>query len=336
MASGIFSNIQSEVDAMVKALNEAMMSQRVEDLKSILVISITIYIVYKAYIIWAGKVQEPMKDLMWDFASKAVIIAFISSADTWLAMSIAAINDLHEWAGGGINLFADLDKQVSLSITIDNNFKSFNADSIYPFIITAKWIGLGLGLAVPFFIMMMAKISLQLLIITAPIFIFCRLFGFMKGMFDGWLRLIFTNILIVLFITLLIGSSMDFMSWLLKSLGKVTGNGSLMAFYIVIGGAFQAAIAKLAVNIAQGVASIKIEDLKIRDINSSSSSYNSNFKNSYNSNSANYFMNQTVTAMARNLFSKAGTTIEQTSKSIGQNTSKAFRQYKSNLFRHDK
>ncbi|MDR0579728.1 MAG: type IV secretion system protein [Campylobacteraceae bacterium] len=335
MASGIFTNINNQVQSMIENINSTLIDERVADLTDILVISITVYIIYKAYMIWAGKVQEPAKDLMWDFASKAIIIIFIKNADSWLTMSIEAINDLHTWAGGGLSLFDDLDEIVNKTIRMDEYIAMRNTEALYPFIMTAKWIGVGLGAAVPFFTMMIAKIALQLLIVTAPIFIFCRLFGFMKGMFDGWLRLIFTNILIVLFITLLIGSSMEFMTWLLETLERAEGNGGLIAFYIVIGGTFQTAIAKLAVNIAQGVSSIKIEDLKIKNINGANSS-NSNFKNSYSSSSVNYLMNQTITAMARNLFSRAGTTIEQTGRSIGQNTSKAFRQYKSNLFRHDK
>jgi hypothetical protein len=106
-----------------------------------------------------------------------------------------------------------------------------------------------------------------------------------------------------------------------------------MAFYIVIGGAFQTALAKLAVNIAQGIASIDIQNLKT--YSSSNAANNTTFGNNYNSSSAVFFANRanTVTAMARNLFTKAGNSVEITGKNIGQSTSKAFRQYKSNLFR---
>jgi type IV secretion system protein VirB6 len=332
--AGIFQNIQNQVDDIVVTLNDAMVSQMIQDLKSILTVSITIYIIYKAYLIWAGKIQEPMKDILWDFASKAVIIAFIFNADGWLKLSVSAINSFHDWAAGdSAVLFANLDAIVSTSILMDEPMLAYNKDSIYPFIVTGKWIGVGLGIAVPFFTMMLAKVALQILIVTAPIFIFCKLFGFMKGVFAGWLRLVITNILITLFLTLLIQSSKDFMEWLIVECMKLVANGAQMVFFLIIGGIFQAAMAKLAVSIAQGIASVDIENLKT--VSSGNANNNTTFGNNYNSSSAVFFANRTNAAAmtARNFFIKAGNNIEAAGRNITQGTSKAFRQYKNNLFR---
>ncbi|MDR1007482.1 MAG: type IV secretion system protein [Campylobacteraceae bacterium] len=327
--AGIFQNIQNQVDDIVVTLSDAMVSQMIQDLQSILVVSITIYIIYKAYLIWAGKIQEPMKDILWDFASKAVIIAFVFNANGWLELSVDAINSFHDWAAGdSAALFANLDSIVSKAIKMDESILAYNQDNIYPFIVTGKWIGVGLGLAVPFFTMMLAKIALQILVITAPIFIFCKLFGFMKGVFASWLRLVITNILITLFLTLLIQSSKDFMEWLVDQCMGLVANGSQMVFFLIIGGIFQAAMAKLAVSIAQGIASVDIENLKT--VSSNSTNNNIAFGNSYNSNSAS---NNTAAMITRSFFTKVGSGMETAGRNISQNTSKAFRQYKNNLFR---
>ncbi|MDR3178383.1 MAG: type IV secretion system protein [Campylobacteraceae bacterium] len=338
--AGIFANIQNQIDQMVEALNDAMVGEMIKSLTSILAISITIYVIYKAYMIWAGKMQEPMKDIMWDFAGKALVIAFAFGAKGWLDMSVEAINNLHEWAGGGLDLFSELDDMVDKAILMDEYILSYNQEVIYPFLVTGKWIGVGLGIAVPFFTMMMAKISLQLLTITAPIFIFCKLFGFMKGMFEGWLKLIFMNILITLFLTIIIQTSAEFMGWLIEQCLGLAANGAEMVFYMIIGGIFQAVLAKLAVTIAQNISSINIESIKSiggTNVNVNSLSSRNNSYGYYGSNS-NYLTNRAFAAalMTRSFFSKAGDTIEQTGRNITNNTSKAFRQYKSNLFRSDK
>ncbi|EGH26372.1 conjugal transfer protein, partial [Pseudomonas amygdali pv. mori str. 301020] len=57
-----------------------------------------------------------------------------------------------------------------------------------------------------------ADVTIALLSITAPLFIFCLMFGFLRTMFNNWLQLIFSSILTVLFASLIVNISIAFMT----------------------------------------------------------------------------------------------------------------------------
>lgn len=48
------------------------------------------------------------------------------------------------------------------------------------------------------FVSMIAEVMILLLSITAPIFIFCLMYGFLRPMFNNWLQNIFAAILTIL------------------------------------------------------------------------------------------------------------------------------------------
>ncbi|MDR0467439.1 MAG: type IV secretion system protein [Campylobacteraceae bacterium] len=73
----LFTNIEKIVTEVVINIfdkNSNPLISKVYELQTILVTSITIYIMYKAYLIWAGKIQDPVRDVIWDLGTKAVII----------------------------------------------------------------------------------------------------------------------------------------------------------------------------------------------------------------------------------------------------------------------
>jgi len=71
----VFTEVLKFVDRFIAEIfSDNVMTPFVKELKIILVSSITIYIIYKAYLIWAGKIQDPVRDVIWDLGTKSVII----------------------------------------------------------------------------------------------------------------------------------------------------------------------------------------------------------------------------------------------------------------------
>lgn len=74
---------------------------------------------------------------------------------------------------------------------------------------------------------MIADVSMSLLVTTAPIFIFCLMFGFLRQMFNNWLQSLFSSCLTVLFASLIIRFCMDFQGEILSQIQKTANDSNL-------------------------------------------------------------------------------------------------------------
>ncbi|MCU6304199.1 type IV secretion system protein, partial [Enterobacter cloacae] len=66
-------------------------------------------------------------------------------------------------------------------------------------------------------------------IITAPIFIFCLMFGFIRVMFNNWLQSLFSSILTVLFASLVIRIAMDFQGDILRGVANAPPSSAILS-----------------------------------------------------------------------------------------------------------
>ncbi len=60
------------------------------------------------------------------------------------------------------------------------------------------WLGIFVLMIITAFVSMIAEVMILLLSITAPIFIFCLMYGFLRTMFNNWLQNIFAAILTIM------------------------------------------------------------------------------------------------------------------------------------------
>jgi type IV secretion system protein VirB6 len=63
---------------------------------------------------------------------------------------------------------------------------------------------------------------------TAPLFIFCLLYGFLKPMFDNWLKTIFTAILTIMFSALSIRIAINYLNKILDAAIGTSSNSNMV------------------------------------------------------------------------------------------------------------
>jgi type IV secretion system protein VirB6 len=250
----------------------------VAELRILLVVSITLYVLYKGYMILAGKTQEPMKDLLWDLGSKVFILGFLYSGDRWVEQVQRSVKGLFNWASGDeIGGFVRIDGLIDNLGAMFNNVNQFS-EAIYllgfsgsadhPALAMAGYASAVAGIAIPFIIYMTAKISILFLAALAPIVIFLRLYGFTKEVFTQWLRLILSSILTTLLLTTVVGSIsrviLNFQAHYVDNLSNPYQYLAQFGMYCIL----MAFLSKLCVSISQNLTHVSLESAGLNAVSS--------------------------------------------------------------------
>ncbi|XBS69158.1 type IV secretion system protein [Acerihabitans sp. KWT182] len=187
----------------------------------IVVSSFTLFIVYRGYQTLGGKLQTPVEDVVWDVGRMLLITTFVLNRNSWLDAVIAAIEGLKDGVSGDDNVWVLLDTVWEKAQTLGQTL--FNLDtSIYVqlsggFAEVLVWGGAIVLLLAATFVNLLAEITLLLMTTTAPLFIFCLLYGFLKPMFDNWLKTLFTAILTIMFSALSIRIAINYLNKILNA-----------------------------------------------------------------------------------------------------------------------
>ncbi|WP_139551990.1 type IV secretion system protein, partial [Escherichia coli] len=150
----------------------------------------------------AGKLSTPMEDTMWDIMRMAIILSFVANISGYLDGVIDAINGLKEGFSGSDNIWQLLDSLWNNAKVLGKTLHDMdNSTYIKDEGMTAQfyvWLGIFVLMIITAFVSMIAEVMILLLSITAPIFIFCLMYGFLRPMFNNWLQNIFAAILTIL------------------------------------------------------------------------------------------------------------------------------------------
>jgi type IV secretion system protein VirB6 len=259
-----FEHIGTKIENIFNLLDSSVSSNLMSQLTVLFSISITIMIMLKAYAFLAGKSQEPVKDLIWDLALKMVIITFALNISGWLDLVTNAMDGLNEWAGGGTILYTRLDdlfeetRQLAVVAYDKGNIitRIFSGTLIY--------IGFLIGALPALIILISTSVTLKILIMIAPILIFCLFYGWLKNMFTQWLSLFFANTLTVLIMSLIFSSIMtEFENLLVFSKNEVAGGFDVthIIFEVIVFGILLSVLVRVAVGIAEKLATVSMESV---------------------------------------------------------------------------
>lgn len=204
----IFSTIGDSIQVFVAALgSNSIIKEKLLDLQSLISIVITISIMYKGYLVLAGKNQDPIRDLMFDLAKKTLILTFVMNVDSWLELSMGAVSGFYEWAGGGSSLYAQMDKVAasfldSLMVYYNKSDGLFNiGDKLAAFFISLIMIVAFLAVSFSLFFSIVAtSVTNAFLIIALPLALFCLMWKPTKQVFTQWCNLFLSNIFLLLFL----------------------------------------------------------------------------------------------------------------------------------------
>lgn len=231
MAQGFFVKFNNTIMESVKNISDSYQTQFANDVMTLATAAITLYVLWKGYQTLAGKTQAPLSDLAWDLAKFGIIITFVTNAGGYLTSATEALEGMKDGFSGGVNVWQTLD---NLWLSTQNL-----ADKVYQkdtdFVPMAGAIGMVLVwagsivlMAVGTVIYLVADVTMSLLIITAPIFIFCLMFGFLRSMFNNWLQLMFSSILTVLFASLVIRIGMDYQGDILNQVINASADSNIV------------------------------------------------------------------------------------------------------------
>lgn len=203
MSGGIFEGVEKNLIGGLTNVAQGQMMIYSNMMMGLAAMSATIYIIWRGYQTLAGKLSTPVEDTMWDIMRMAIILSFVANLDGYLDGVIDAINGLKEGFSGGDNIWRMLDSLwqnakflgKTLHDLDDSEFIKDEGTIAELFV----WGGTFALMIVTAFVSMVAEITIMLLSVTAPIFIFCLMYGFLRPMFNNWLQNIFAAILTILF-----------------------------------------------------------------------------------------------------------------------------------------
>ncbi|EGZ4525081.1 type IV secretion system protein [Salmonella enterica subsp. enterica serovar Abaetetuba] len=232
MAGGIFTGMNNAIMGGLNSVLQGQASVYGSMMTMIITSSFTSYIVFKGYQTLAGKLQKPVEDVAWDVGRMLLIMMFVSNIGGWLDITVASINGLKNGVSGSDNIWMLLDTvwdkaQVlgqSLFDQDESTYVKLNGGLALVFV----WSGAVFVLTVTTIVNLLAEVTILLMSTTGPIFIFCLLYGFLRPMFDNWLKTIFTAILTIMFSALFVRISIKYTNDILMAATQTAGDNNIV------------------------------------------------------------------------------------------------------------
>jgi type IV secretion system protein VirB6 len=203
--------------------------------------SITIYMLVQGYRIMAGKLQRPVEDTVFEVGKMGIIIAFLQNGGGYLDLAINALDGLKTGLSGSDNVWLYLDQlwfkaqQISGTLLdLDSSTYVKMEGGIGSILV---WAGVLVALLLTTIVFLSAEITILLLTVTAPVFIFCLMFGFLRTMFNNWLQSIFSSILTLMFATLVLSSGIKYLNGVLETIKASANESNLITMGAMAGAA---------------------------------------------------------------------------------------------------
>lgn len=291
MSGGVFVGMNNTIMGGLNAVLEGQTSVYGSMISVIAVSSFTAFIMFRGYQTLAGKLQTPFEDVAWDFGRLLLILMFVLNLGGWLDLTISAIDGLKNGVSGSDNVWTLLDtvwdKAQALGQTLyekdDSTYVKFNGGLAEGLV----WGGSIFVLIVSTIVNLLAEITILLMCTTAPIFIFCLSYGFLKPMFNNWLQTIFAAILTIMFSALFVRIAINYINKILD-VAVTTSNESNMvtlAAQCLLAGIGAGVIVWFSAKIAHALSGVAVQGVMQGVAKAGGSSVGSKFTNAARSGS---------------------------------------------------
>ena len=281
----VFQKLGSTINEILYFLKTQSNSNLIVTLASLIAITITIQVILKAYLTLAGKINDPIRDVIFDLMIKMFIAIFALNIGGWLDLIKDAMEQLHNSFSGGENLYAVLDAKLDAVIKL--NAKLYENAEIWDGSIFQSLIGIILnlisfmiGIVPAFLVMITTDITLRLILILAPIVMFARLYGWFKNVFTQWLAIFIGNLLTVYMVGMLLNQfSLKYGEFLAKVDANVNNVDAIaIGMQGIMYGFLLFMLLKTVVTIAEKLAQVSIEGVGENGFNKASQSANNYLK----------------------------------------------------------
>lgn len=259
----IFQLIPDTVDA---ALSTGLHSQQavfIQFVLSIALASVILYLTFQGFLVISGKVQAPIQDTLFKLVSLVVILGLATNTE-WVTYIQDTINGVKHQLCGSHDTYYHLDELIGSiwDVLRDESGKwsvlhiGQALEDIFSWLIYS--LGVLLIVAALGVSLILNEVILKFLLVLTPLFVFCLSFQVVRGMFNNWLQIIFSNILYFVLLNTIIVNALP----LSTDLASKSGEDEFSFLYSVafLAGAF--VISKTIVmlkEIAVQIASVSAE-----------------------------------------------------------------------------
>lgn len=264
---GLFVRFNSEIMDAIQTAGQSTSSVYVQAVAVLISGAITLYVLWMGYQTLAGKIQTPIQDVVWNLAKIGIILAFIENTSGYLTATLDAMQGLKDGLSGNQagGVWAKLDSLWAQTQALASAVKDLDT-STYVKVdggigAGLVWIGSIILMLVAGLVFFTADVTMLLLGLTAPLFIFCLMFGFLRTMFNNWLQLIFSSILTVMFASLVINIGMNFMGKILTQVTAQATESNLitMGALACVAGVLTGGMVLLSAKFATQIAGVGME-----------------------------------------------------------------------------
>ncbi|EPZ8126460.1 type IV secretion system protein [Yersinia enterocolitica] len=265
MSGGMFVGMNNTITDGLHAVLRGQTSVYGDMVSVIAVSSFTLFVTYRGYQTLAGKLQTPVEDVMWNVGRMLLIMTFVLNLDGWLDLTISAINGLTDGVSGDDNVWVLLDTVWAKAQTIgqklyqqdDSTYVKLNGGIAQLLVWGGAIVTLLFGSAIN----LLAGIIIVLMTTTAPLFIFCLLYGFLIPMFNNWLKIIFTVILTIMFSALSIRIVINYLNGLLDKAVNFADSANIITLGVqcCVAGVISGLIIWFSAKIANALGGVAIQ-----------------------------------------------------------------------------
>lgn len=231
-SEGVFTGMDNAIMSGINHIVQGQMSLYSTMMAGLVTGSVTLYILWRGYQTMAGKLITPVEDTVWDLARMGIILVFVTNADGYLDATVAAINGLKDGFSGNDNVWVLLDtlwvKAQDIGQQLYNQDQSTYVKMNGGIAELLVWGGTMFTLIVATIVNLAAEMILLLMTTTAPIFIFCLMYGFLRPMFNNWLQTIFTVILTLMFSALMLRIAINYLSSVLSKSSGIAAESNMV------------------------------------------------------------------------------------------------------------
>ncbi|MEB2801132.1 type IV secretion system protein [Campylobacter upsaliensis] len=225
----LFQTLGLSIEQIINAIRQTGTSDKIAELMVLFSIIITLVIMYKGYEVLMGKSQSPIRELTWDIAGKLLVITFALNLGGWLDLVIGAMDGIYEWAGGGAQMYQNLDEMFANTAQLTNIIwaKSSGIGGAILAIVAMLLCYIGFCIAVipTLSILIVTTFTQTLLVISAPIVFWLLVFKATRNVFTQWIGLLLSNTLVLLLVGLFLKTFMNQMSSWINYFAQETQTG---------------------------------------------------------------------------------------------------------------
>lgn len=230
--SGFFEYLDNTIMTQLHQVTQGQTAIYASGVSTLANAAISLFILVKGYQAISGKLQTPVTDVVWDLSKMAIIMMFVNNINGYLDLAIGAINGLKEGFSGSQNVWTLLDqlwqKTQDLGTKIyqlDDSTYVKSEGMIGEFLL---YLGSMVTMVLATIVNLSAEITILFMTVTAPLFIFCLMWGFLRQMFNNWLQIIFSAILTLLFAALVVRVGMAFLQSIFDQLNTQASQANLV------------------------------------------------------------------------------------------------------------